>query len=153
MLTVTLRARAHEDSLDDEADDWDTHFCNHIDHRGRQCTARIDPALGRRYCWQHKRPTAAPTATTTAPTTVPVGAAAFTLGGVRYGPPKREDPPLDLEVATGIARSHMADVIGAKLGRFLHRWDGGERTDDLARLLAEWRQIAAARATLDAAVR
>lgn len=56
-----------------------------------------------------------------------MGAAAFTLGGVRYGPPKREDPPLDPEVATGIARSHTADVIGAKLGRFLHRWDGGAR--------------------------
>ncbi len=49
-------------SSDDEADDWDPYQCNHLDHRGQQCTARIDPALGKRYCWQHQRVTPVPVA-------------------------------------------------------------------------------------------
>ncbi len=81
--------RAYEAAEDDGADDWDPHFCNHIDHRGQQCTARIDPALGKRYCWQHRPSVARPTAT--ASPTAPVGAAII-LGGVRVGPPKRGAP-------------------------------------------------------------
>jgi len=127
-----------------DADEWDPHFCNHLDHHGRQCTARIDPALGKRYCWQHQKPAIEPSP-------VPRGAAAFTLGGVRYGPPKAAAPPLDPAVAAGIARQQDGQTIAARLSGFQARWDGGERTEDLILLVAEWRQIAAARRALDAA--
>jgi len=85
--------RAHEAAEDDGADDWDPYQCNHLDHRGQQCTARIDPALGKRCCWQHRSSAtrSTDTATTTASPTAPVGAAII-LGGVRVGPPKREAP-------------------------------------------------------------
>ncbi len=47
--------RISSESDDDmPADDWDPYQCNHIDHRGQQCTARIDPTLGKRWCWQHR---------------------------------------------------------------------------------------------------
>jgi len=129
---------------DDEADDWDPHFCNYIDHRGQQCTARIDPALGQRYCWPHRQ-------TPSAPPPVPHGAAACTLGGVRGGPPPQEAPPLDPAIAQDIARQQDGQAIAARLSRFQARWDGGERTEDVALLMAEWRQIAEARRALDAA--
>ena len=140
--TATEPVKVVEDDAE-LADDWDSHFCNHIDHRGQQCTARIDPALGRRFCWQHQQ---APVA----PLPVPPGAAAFTLGGVRYGPPKAEAPPLDPAVAEGIARRNDGQAIAARLGGFRARWDGGERTEALILLVAEWRQIAEARRALDA---
>lgn len=73
-----------------DADEWDPHFCNHIDHHGRQCTARIDPALGKRYCWQHRQATAA---APTTPASAPPGAAACTLGGIRVGPAARTGAP------------------------------------------------------------
>ncbi len=142
--TASGPVRVAEQADEDEpADDWDPHFCNHIDHRGQQCTARIDPALGKRYCWQHRQ---APIE----PSPVPHGAAAFTLGGVRYGPPRAEAPPLDPAVAEGIARQYDGQTIVARLSGFQARWDGGERTEDLLLLMAEWRQIAAARRALDA---
>jgi len=81
-------AAVRNDRHDEPADDWDPFECNH-----QGCTARIDPALGKRYCWQHRPsvPHSTATATTTASPAAPVGAA-FTLGGVRVGPPKRDVP-------------------------------------------------------------
>jgi len=134
---------AEQADADDDADDWDPYQCNQLDHRGQQCTARIDPALGKRYCWQHQQ-------AMRVPPPVPHGAAAFTLGGVRYGPPKAEAPPLDPAVAEGIARRQDGQAIAARLSGFQARWDGGERTEDVVLLMAEWRQIAEARRALDA---
>jgi len=134
---------AVRDDQHDEADDWDPYQCNHTDHRGEQCTARIDPAIGKRYCWQHQQ---APIE----PSPVPHGAVAFTLGGVRYGPPRAEAPPLDPAIAESMARQYDGQTIAARLSGFQARWDGGERTEDLILLVAEWRQIAAARRALDA---
>lgn len=98
--------RAYEAAEDDGADDWDPYQCNHLDQRGQQCTARIDPALGKRYCWQHRPAVARPTAT--ASPTAPVGAAII-LGGVRAGPPKRgapaTPPPMPVAPVAGGALS------------------------------------------------
>lgn len=134
---------AVRDDQPDEADDWDPHFCNYLDHRGQQCTARINPTLGRRYCWQHQQ---APIK----PSPVPHGAVAFTLGGVRYGPPKAEAPPLDPAIAESMARQTDGQTIAAWLSGFQARWDGGEQTEALVLLVAEWRQIAEARRAVDA---
>jgi len=51
----------------EEDDTWDPSFCNHLDHRGRQCTARLDPALDTRYCWQHRHVDLASAASPAAP--------------------------------------------------------------------------------------
>ncbi len=123
------------------ADDWDTYECNHPDCRRRA-------VIGQRYCGLHRaerrrEAAAAPTASS--------GQAAFILGGVRYGPPRAESPPLDPAVAEESARQHDGQAIAARLSRFQARWDGGERTEDVVLLMAEWRQIAEARRVLDAA--
>lgn len=123
-----------------DADDWDAYECNHPDCRRRA-------VIGQRYCGLHRaerrrEATAAPTASS--------GQAAFILGGVRYGPPKAESPPLDPAVAEESARQHDGQAIAARLSRFQARWDGGERTEDVVLLMAEWRQIAEARRALDA---
>jgi putative DNA primase/helicase len=41
-------AHVREDEAEDP-DTWDPHFCNHP-----RCTQRLNPALGKRFCWQHR---------------------------------------------------------------------------------------------------
>lgn len=79
---------------DDEADDWDPYQCNYLDHRGLQCTARIDPALGKRWCWQHRPERSAPRFADAPRHSSDVGpkGAIIRLGGERIGPPGREAP-------------------------------------------------------------
>jgi len=94
-VTASGPVRVAEEDDETDADDWDPYFCNHIDHTGRQCTARIDPGLGKRWCWQHRPgPSAIRVADQPSPCNEDVpGAekkgAAFALGGVRYGSPPR----------------------------------------------------------------
>jgi len=142
--TASGPVRVAEQADEDEpADDWDPHFCNYLDQRGQQCTARIDPALGKRYCWQHQQ-------TPSAPPPVPHGAAAFTLGGVRVGPPPQEAPPLDPAIAGNLAGCHDAADIAARLARLRERWAVGDRTPTVRAAIDDWEAIAVARAALDA---
>ena len=46
----------------EEGDDWDPNFCN-----APRCTKRIDPGLGRRYCWEHRHLGLAPAASPRTP--------------------------------------------------------------------------------------
>jgi hypothetical protein len=110
-------AEEAEDS-DDQADDWDPYQCNHVDQRGERCTARIDPALGKRYCWQHQRASATPPV---AASPDPVRPIAFRLGGVRVGPPPAAPSP-----------TPAAPVAGGPLPRCLARGCAGrvERRSD-----------------------
>ncbi len=134
---------------EDEADCWDPYQCNYLDHRGQQCTARIDPALGRRFCWQHRQ---------TTPATTPHAPAEGKGDGRRVGPaaqtdapspPVAEPPPLDPAMVQRLAGSYNPATIQERLARFQARWDAGDQTDDLRLLMREWRQIAAARACLN----
>jgi len=129
--TYPTEYAASETPLSDaEADDWDPHFCNHVDHRGQQCTARIDPALGKRYCWQHQRGTPAPVVSPAPPDAPP-------------------PPPLDPAIAGNLAGQYDAAAIVGRLARLEARWEAGDHTPTVRVAINDWQAIAAARAAGD----
>ncbi len=115
---------AEQADADDEADDWDPHFCNHVDHRGRPCTARIDPALGKRFCWQHReavpRSIDEPSRRHEDGPGVGTKGATIILGDERVGSPVREDPPppaRPASVAVGVLPRCLARGCASRVER------------------------------------
>ncbi len=123
---VVPLANVREDE-DEETDTWDPNFCNHLG-----CTARLNPALGKRYCWEHADMGLAPAAP---PLRLPVSAA----------------QGLDSDIIAGEARKWSLSVIDERLERYRERWAAGEDTAQLRLLLTDWRAIRAARVAYESA--
>jgi len=119
-------ANVREDE-DEAADVWDPNFCNHP-----KCTARLNPALGKRYCWEHADVGLAPVAP---PLLLPVSA---TQG-------------LDRDIIEGEARRWSLAAIDERLERYRERWAAGEDTAALRLLLTDWRAIRVARVAYESA--
>jgi len=111
----------------EEDDIWDPNFCNHP-----TCTARLNPALGKRYCWAHADVGLAPVAPSLR---LSVSAA----------------QGLDSDIIAGEARKWSLSVIDERLERYRERWAGGEDTAQLRSLLTDWRAIRAARVASESA--
>ena len=112
---------------DEEHDTWDPNFCNHPG-----CTARLNPALGKRFCWQHRETGIEPEA-----------------------PPVRLVPSpaqgLDPDIIEGEARKWSLAAIDERLARYRERWAAGEDTAQRRSLLTDWRAIRAARVAYESA--
>ena len=120
-------ANVREDE-DDEADTWDPHFCNHPG-----CTNRLNPALGKRYCWEHADVGLAPVESS--PLRLPVSAA----------------QGLDSDIIEDQAAKWSLAAIDERLERYRVRWATGEDTVQLRMLLTDWRAIRVARVAYESA--
>ncbi len=123
---VVPLANIREDE-DDEADTWDPNFCNHPG-----CAARLNPALGKRFCWEHADVGLAPEAP-------PLHLVASAAQG------------LDRDIIAGEARKWSLAAIDERLERYRVRWAAGEDTAHLRMLLADWRAIRVARVAYESA--
>lgn len=123
-------AHVNEDEADD-LDTWDPNFCNHLDQQGRQCTNRLDPGLGKRYCWEHAgrgiEPDAPP-----------------------LQPPVNPFPALTPERVQKLASANDLATIDAFLADLRAQGMAGDDSASLRADLAGWEAIRAARVALDA---
>ncbi len=118
---------AERDADADEGDDWNPSECN-----ARMCRRRIDPALRKRFCWEHEH-------------------LGLTPDPPPVRPPVNPFSPLDDDLVRAEAARHALPQIEERLARYRARRAGGEDTDRLRALLTDWGAIRAARVAHEAA--